>query len=234
MNVFLMDKAFYYYKATNILRLDPVETKLLKQKITDDTVYRKNSPLIILFGDSRIANWRPLIDLPDCTVMNMGIRGQTTSQLRLRLVKDVLSYSPDIVVLQAGINDLKNIGIFPERKANIIKHCKENILYIIDRISDEGIPVVVLTIFPTGRPGLIRSWFWPEETDTAVRSMNAFLIQTQDEKIHIIEVDRILGKDRHVHPEFKKDMLHINHRGYEQLNAFVQPLLMKLKPNSIK
>jgi hypothetical protein len=191
LNIILFNKTVSYYKALNLLRLDPLETRFLK-KFPKDGASKKNGPMILLFGDSRISQWRPRLDLPGYTLINRGVGGQTTQQLMLRLEKDLLSYSPDVVVFQAGINDLKNIGLIPNRKTDIISNCKENLLKIVQRIGEQEIQLVVLTIFPTGKPGLLRKWFWSEETFAAISEVNTSLKSIQNRKVHGIACERAI------------------------------------------
>jgi lysophospholipase L1-like esterase len=226
VNIYLLNKVFLYYKSINLLRLDPLEARILADRIPAEQRHNR-ARTVLLFGDSRIAQWRPEIRLPECVVVNRGISGQTTEQLRMRVEKDVLAHSPDIVVVQAGINDLKNIGLFPESSARIISRCKENLDDIIQSIAARNIPVMVLTIFPTGKPNIIRSLIWSEEIDAAVVKVNNFLKANSGKRIHVMDVNPILGHNRYVRAELKRDMLHINKKGYQRLNEFLEPQLLQ-------
>ena len=221
INVFLFQRTLSFYKAINLLRLDPLESSLLKDAATDPRS-EKRQRLVIFFGDSRIANWRPMLDVPGWTVINRGIKGQTTIQLLLRLQEDVIAYSPDAVVLQAGINDLKTMGLFPAHKNDIVTNCKSNIAEIIEKITAEGIQAVVLTIFPTGEPGFIRSWFWPQETTAAIDQLNTYLTSLGNDSVHVIDTDSVLRRGRYIRSGYKKDMLHLNPKGYERLNDLLR------------
>jgi lysophospholipase L1-like esterase len=183
--------------------------------------------LIILFGDSRVANWRPKPDIKNFAVLNKGQRGITTSQLRYRLKEDLFRFQPKLVILQAGINDLKNIGLFPQNSEKIFENCIENIKFIVNSIQAEKIQIFVLTIFPTGKPGIIRSFFWSEEIDKARKEINSALKKLQGERIKILDVEKILVGEDYVRSEFQKDLLHINSLGYKKLNVFIQPYLEK-------
>lgn len=229
-NYYLFQKAIVYYKALNALRLDPLESEKGSGGQDIDSRVGKR-PLIVFFGDSRIARWRPDPDVAGCTFINKGLSGQTTAQLKLRLEKDVLSCSPDIVVLQAGVNDLKTIGLFPENSKRILSECKANLYEMIQTLKAEGIAVVVMTIFPTGEPGFVRSLIWPQEIDAAIQETNRFLLKITDKRISVIDADPILGKDRFIHPEFEKDMLHLTDRAYARLNEILRPHLVELLNN---
>lgn len=224
LNIVLVQKVLSYYKANNLLRLDPLETSSLNET-TKNIASKKKNRLILLFGDSRIANWHPEINIPGWRVINQGIRGQTTSQLLLRLKNDVLTYSPDVVILQAGINDLKNISMFPNNKNSIVMNCRENLFNIINILAVERIQIIVLTIFPTGKPNLIRTWFWSSETNSAIININNEIKTLRKNNVHIVDSHETLRDGDYIFSEYKKDLLHLNYKGYLQLNKMLLPLL---------
>lgn len=224
VNIVLLNKLLVYYKSNNLLRLDPLEAQVLARR---KPAVGGGARTLLLFGDSRVSQWRPEIRLPDCTVINTGISGQTTQQLRMRVEKDVLAYAPDLVVFQAGINDLKNMGLFPEMSDLIASRCRENLHDIIQAITARNITVVVLTVFPTGKPNMIRSWIWSEKIDAAVVKVNDFLKALPGKKVHVVDVTPVLADGRYVRTELQRDMLHINKKGYQRLNAFLEPQLLQ-------
>jgi lysophospholipase L1-like esterase len=221
INGFLFQEMEFYYKEINRLRLDPLESGLLKDAATAPAA-DKNDRLAIFFGDSRIAKWRPMLDVPGWKIINRGIKGQTTNQLLLRLQKDVLVFSPDAVVLQAGINDLKTMEMFPERKNEIIADCKLNLTIIIKEIAAAHIQTIVLTIFPTGKPGIIRSRFWSRETTAAIDQLNLYLTSLGNDRVHVINTDTVLRRRQYIHPKYQRDMLHLTPKGYARLNDLLR------------
>lgn len=73
---------------------------------------RPSVPRVVFIGDSITAAW-PLAaaTLPATELVNRGIGGQTTLQIRLRFAQDVLALQPAAVHIMAGINDLaENVG----------------------------------------------------------------------------------------------------------------------------
>lgn len=230
-NYFLLRRVLADYKAFSLLKLDPLEAWRLRDASKQDGRGQEGGCRVVLYGDSRIAQWRPRIHAMDCKIINRAISGQTTEQLKLRLERDVLSLSPDLVVFQAGINDLKNIGLFPDRKEYITSKCVENLEIIIGAISGHRIPLVVLTIFPTGRPDFIRSWVWSDDIVPAIQRVNAFLHTTADGSVYILDAYRILVSDGYICPQFKRDLLHINKKGYEVLDEYLQSYFTRLISN---
>ena len=68
-------------------------------------------------------------------VINAGRPGDTTASALQRLEKDVLSYSPDIVLITLGGNDLKN-GVATDTAFN-------NLNMIVNLIHNQGTRVIV-------------------------------------------------------------------------------------------
>lgn len=55
--------------------------------------------------ESQYAYWM-MRSRPDWSVLNRGINGQTSSEIRARFVRDVLADRPAYVVILAGVNDI--------------------------------------------------------------------------------------------------------------------------------
>src|SRR5207244_2523636 len=55
--------------------------------------------------ESQYAHWMMKAH-PDWTVLNRGIDGQTATEIRGRLARDVLSAKPAYVIILAGVNDI--------------------------------------------------------------------------------------------------------------------------------
>jgi len=43
---------------------------------------------------------------PDWRVLNRGVNGERTDQIRLRFTRDVIQARPDLVIIVAGVNDI--------------------------------------------------------------------------------------------------------------------------------
>lgn len=61
-------------------------------------------PKILFIGDSITQRWNTERDFPGS--INVGIGGQRTCEMWNRFDRDVLAYSPDILVILGGINDI--------------------------------------------------------------------------------------------------------------------------------
>lgn len=142
-NIFLLNRARQYYLDLNAVRLNPLD--LDAYQITSSAPSTK--PRVVFFGDSRAVRWPVAAAFDRFEVVNRGVEAETSAQAVLRFPAHVLPLHPDVLVIQVGVNDLKTIPLFPERKAEIIATTKENIRYIIKQSTDLGARVVLTTIF---------------------------------------------------------------------------------------
>ncbi|MGA2280697.1 MAG: SGNH/GDSL hydrolase family protein [Verrucomicrobiota bacterium] len=131
-------------------------------------------PTVMLLGDSRIAQWG-LPQLAHWRVVNAGAGGLTTGQIRLCAPKLLDEIHPDMVVLEAGINDLKFLGLRPETASQMVSLASSNITAIVNECAARHCQVVVLETWPPGQPSLARRLVWNATIPTAVNQLNAQL-----------------------------------------------------------
>jgi lysophospholipase L1-like esterase len=221
-NVALYKRAQQYYLQLNASHLDPLGLSAF-----EDTPKNVQSPLIIFFGDSRAAQWPPPTQIKNVTFVNRGIGNQTTAQILGRFQAHVTPLHPQIIVLQAGINDLKTIPLFPDQKEAIIHKCKANLKQIVDRSLATGARVIVTTIFPLGKLPMERRPFWSDDVRIAINDVNAFIETLASDQVTIFETDRVLANSEGmVYPQYRLDFLHLNAAGYDALNEAIYELLV--------
>ena len=222
---FLFRKAVEYYREFQAIRLDPLGL----HKKPFPSFPEGNAALAL--GDSRIARW-PLPQSP-FRFVNLGIGGQTSVQvyLRYRHLRDRIPSLP-VVLLQAGINDLKTIPLFPQRKKEIVAQCKKNLYDLITSLSQDHRKVIVATIFPTGTPSLLlRRPFWSNDVENAVREVNAYLRTLRNDRIVIWDAYALLNEDKE---RYYKDLLHLNETGYDMLNRELIFVLQNIRHKETK
>ena len=169
----------------------------------------------MFFGDSRIAMW-PNLGKQE----NFGISNETTAQMIHRFGLDLALAKPRRVIIQAGINDLKAIGVMPERAKEITTATKTNISRMVDHAVASDAKVTVLTIFPTSHVPLWQRLFWSDGIETARLEVNKSLKSLRSKSVAIIDCDPILGyRDGRIDDKYALDLLHLNSAGYEKLNA---------------
>jgi lysophospholipase L1-like esterase len=188
---------------------------------------RKAGTRIVLFGDSRIAQWTNFPVREGSELVMRGVPGGTTAQMRLRFAGDVLDADPDIVVLQLGINDLVAIGVLPDRQSEIVRQCEANMRYFVEALRERNIRTILLTIIPPADPPFWRRPFWSEDISAEAEKLNRqWLSATVSPGLHVVDTRAIL-QDNHGHwiDGVTADALHLTSRGYDQLNTAILPLL---------
>jgi lysophospholipase L1-like esterase len=224
-NVYLVRSSRHYIQAAAAVRLDPAGFKTYSADRANPPGAR---PLVVLFGDSRALMWsEPAV--AEYRFLNRGIGFQTTAQMLLRLEEDVLQLRPQVVVVEGGVNDLKEIANFPERRAEIVADCEANLARIVEQCRRVGSTVVMVTVFGIGDVPLWRRPFWSDEVDAAVREVNAFLPKLAAERVVLFDAGPVLADARHpIQPAYQLDYLHLSSNGYASLNRGLAALLQGL------
>jgi lysophospholipase L1-like esterase len=132
--------------------------------------------------------------------------------------------------VQVGINDLKTIPLFPERKNEIIANCKANIRRIVQDSLELGSSVIITTIFPPGEISLFRRLVWSNEIDKAVVEVNHAIRQWGQDKVIVFDTAKLLSNaNGKVRQEYRFDELHLNEQGYQALNRELISILKRLE-----
>ncbi len=186
--------------------------------------------MLVFFGDSRALMWTSPAALTEYRVVNRGIGNQTTAQVSLRLEADLAPLRPDIVVLEAGVNDLKAVAEFPERRDEIVDDCERNIDRMVARIRSMNAKVVLVGIFGIGDLAVWRKPFWSDDVITVVRRVNAHLRSLASNGVLLLDPDPILDDSRgRIKAEYQSDFLHLDEAGYAALNdRLLVPLVRSL------
>jgi lysophospholipase L1-like esterase len=77
---------------------------------------------------------------PGWDVVNQGINGQRSDEIRARFEEDVVAKKPAVVVIIAGVNDVY--------QGRLAQHVKDELAAMYTRAHDAGIRVVAGTIIP--------------------------------------------------------------------------------------
>lgn len=230
-NVFVYQHAVETYRELQTLRLDPTHEKFLGPANAQLVAPAAGLRRVVLFGDSRIAMWDPL-QVSGFQIVNRGVGGETTAQILNRLDRDVIALKPDVVVIEMGINDLKTIGVFPDRRQEIINSCQRNADLIVERLRRQKIEVILLTIFPPGPVPLSRRMLWSDQTRTAVAEFNRRALGLRLSGLTVLDCDPALADGSRLRSEYVLDTLHLNGAGYAALNRVVGPALARLSGDS--
>ncbi|WP_339136576.1 MAG: GDSL-type esterase/lipase family protein [Candidatus Electrothrix sp. GW3-4] len=214
----LFKQARQFYLQLNATQLDPIGVSLFPATPALYPEKKRKAQRIVFFGDSRIEQWTQP-DLTGYELFNRGIGGQTSTQILMRYDAHVRPLAPDIILIQAGINDLKTIALFPEQRDKILTDLQKNLAALTQRAVDQGITVLLTTIFPAGKVPLARKLFWSKDVEAAIVKANTFISSLQAKNILVFDAYSILvGEDGKIRPQYSRDLLHLNQEGYKVLN----------------
>ena len=227
-NLFLVESSNHYFVAMSAVRLDPAGLKVYAAERV--RLKAATKPRVVLFGDSRALMWPAPKGLgDDFEVVNRGVGNQTTAQILMRVESDVAPLRPAVVVLEAGVNDLKAIAEFPERRDEIVSSCEENLKKIVERCRATGAKIVLVSIFGIGDIALWRWPFWSSEVESAVKQVNRFLPDLIGDQVTLLDADPVLeGGHGRIAPAYQYDFLHLTPAGYAALDEQLVPLLRSL------
>lgn len=216
-----------FYRKNALLRVDPLE--FAGVKALDPTSEVQDSE-IWMIGDSRVRRWP--VELLKCnnTIANLGVEGQTSSQVLYRLMSYLETDTPSLIILEAGINDLKIIGIDANLYESITQQYLKNIEQMIHLCRVRNIRMILIDIFPVGKIELPRRLIWNNAVNKAIDAVNLTLKSyCDDDLVFYFNADAILSDNgTTVRPEYQDDFLHINAMGYEALSKNLQELINKV------
>ena len=232
LNFILFKKAKDFYAREAKVRLEPI-SKRFENANQNLLTGEKSQPRLIIFGDSRCSMWAPFTptNWGEVEFVNRGIPGETTAQILGRLESDVTPLQPDLVVLQMGSNDLKTVAVLPGTKEGTVEQTYDNIVTIAKTLSEQGIQVLVTTIFPPAPAELARKPLWSPEVNDSIDAVNDKLLEFNYPNVTVFDSDSILREGQYIKPTFSLDTLHLTADGYKALNeglaSIVKPLIAK-------
>ncbi len=230
LNFLFFNRSRKFYLQLNSLQLNPLAINYYPLDSNPEETGNSQQKNIIFFGDSRARAWNSPKGFDNFNFVNRGISGQTTAQVLGRLNQHIQPLSPDIVIVQVGVNDLYRIPIFPENQETIISECKSNIKEIVNQSRQLGAVVILTTIFPLAEVPFEKKIFWsPDIVITAIKEVNDFIYSLENEDIIIFDTgDILVNQQGKVREEYSRDFLHLNRAGYKVLNEKLMPILQGL------
>lgn len=193
---------------------------------------------IVAMGDSTTAGtpgWKSRIEAPpagegdetsqyaywlmqwhsDWDVLNHGVNGERSDQIRGRFERDVVDHTPSAVVIIAGVND-----VYQGRQA---QHVIEQLVSMYERATRVGIRVVAGTIVPYDTA--------TSEQNTAMAEINEWIRRFATDTKHIDFADTRAAVSAPSHPDRlseSPDGLHPSPDGYRRMAEVIQPALKRV------
>ena len=208
-NVVLVFACLEFYRREQRVRLHPTS------KVPASTVGQEPRTAVLFLGDSRMQEWP---DLPHdrFATVNAGGGGETTAQILIRTGPTLEATRPEVVVLQAGVNDLKAIGALPDMARQIEAECIANLAAMIELCRARGARVVLVPVLPTAEPSLARRLVWSSEIDAARLRVNAALQERFAGAAGVALLDENL---LHAGHDDYRDTLHFTPAAYRKLES---------------
>ncbi len=152
---------------------------------------------------------------PDWTVINQGIDGQRSDQIRARFDEDVLARHPEIVVIIAGVND-----VYQGRDA---EHVKRELAAMYERAHVAGIKVVAGGIIPYNTA--------TAEQNARMHEINAWIERQARDNAWIVFADTRAAVASPSNPDLLRsspDGLHPDPDGYRRMAYAIGPAIEQL------
>lgn len=165
---------YYFYSSLYQRYLQAIVWPLGISRLDFPTFPNHSTKRILIVGDSRAKDWGSS-STPSFSVINCSIPGSTTGQLKLLLPYLLEKKTPDMVVIQSGINDLKLLGFRPDLVYSLQELCFNNLTEIVSLCRQHNIPVIVTLIIPPDNPSFFRSVVWSDLIPYSVQEINGRL-----------------------------------------------------------
>lgn len=200
----------FIYDKYNDLRLNP----LLLSGLDDNNKYN-NSYDIVILGDSLGAGWK---FSGNYSTLNLGIGGQTTSQVKYRSDLIEGKIKGDILIIIAGGNDIKCIPTNYHRKDQILDQAAYNIKEIVRNHQNDFNSIVLVTI-----PPMFRIPFYLKHLKRT-KIFSASIIELNDKirnlaaemDVELLDAFTILSEKKN-DENLTTDGAHLNKRAYQYL-----------------
>jgi lysophospholipase L1-like esterase len=225
LNAVLYRTGLAWYRDGVEVRLDPTRDAHFRRANEELAAAGPGVHRVVFVGDSRIEQWPALPQPTGCQSVNRGSGGETTKQVALRLERDVIRLHPEVAVVQAGINDLKAVGVLPVPEEEIIANCERNLQSIVSQLREGGVGVILMTVLPVGPVELARRPVWSNATLTAVARVNATIRSMGGAGVTVVDCDPEMMVNGRMNPKYARDAFHLTPAGYDALARVVTPAL---------
>ena len=151
---------------------------------------------------------------PDWTVINQGVNGQRSDEIRARFDEDVLEKHPDVVIIIAGVND-----VYQGRDAG---HVERELAAMYVRAERAGIAIVAGSIVPynTATP----------DQNARMHEINAWIERQAHSHPSIAFADTRAAVASPSNPDLlfqSPDGLHPDADGYRRMADAIAPVILR-------
>lgn len=182
---------------------------------------------VLLFGDSRVAQWRPLPERP-YPITRQGHSGESAIRLVPSFEAALDRHKPDLAIVQAGVNDAVAASLTSSAdRARALAASKAAFAAMAAAAEARGVKLIILKPIPPIRPDLARRLIWRGHVDPNLADLSQALPAIAAARgASLQDPLPLLGTSPAAVPEaFRKDTLHLTPAAYAQLNALLPPQL---------
>jgi len=188
---------------------------------------------LIIIGASYAQEWEAP-PLPGYTVINKGICGEETSDVRARFERDVIELKPHTVLIWGHSNDV--VRSRPENMAATKKKAQRNYQAMIEQARAAGITPIVTTDLTIPIPDTIKEKLmsfiggvlgkndYRTQKNTEIKALNAWLRDfARTQNIKLLDLEKALdsGNGTRAVEYTRSDNSHISPEGYETITNYV-------------
>lgn len=177
---------------------------------------------VVFMGDSITENWKD--KRPSFFTrgrFDRGISGQTTSQMLLRMMSDVVALRPRAVHIMGGTNDIAgNTGPMTAQMS------EDNVRAMSDIAQRHSIKVIIASV----PPAAFFPWAPKVQSRPLIAELNRRLERTAHEtRSTWIDYHSVLDDGTNaMKPGLAVDGVHPSEAGYDAMQALVEPLLARV------
>lgn len=184
----------------------------------------KKEKRVVFMGNSITEGWVKIHPefFKENNYIGRGISGQTSYQFLLRFRNDVINLKPNLVIINAGTNDVaENSGPFD------IENTFGNIASMAEMAKANKIKVILTSVLPAA------NFRWNKAiTDAPARieALNAKIeAYAKANKIPYVDYynPMVTGAERALNPDYSKDGVHPTLEGYLVMEALIKPVIDK-------
>jgi len=169
-----------------------------------------NTKKIVLIGDSITESWKgysPEFFTENPYLVNKGVSGETTPQILGRFNDDVISLSPEAVIILAGINDIaQNTGYIS------VSEIFANIINMVEISHSNNIRPILCSVLPASKIA------WKPEIKSAdlVIELNEKLkgYCTENNIAYVDYFSSMVGEKKELRSDLTYDGVHPDKKGY--------------------
>lgn len=171
------------------------------------------------YGVRRNKVWTSILaqGMPGTEFVNRGVTGDTTAEMKKRLMADILGAIPDQVILMGGSNDVfTGIGI---------EVTKNNLVDMVTECKKNHVEIIIMTPFPINAETMAENWKKlgvGRKSQEDLLKLRFWIKEFCDtNKILCIDTWKCFPRDIGECKLYYQDGIHLSNYGHEKFSNFI-------------